>query len=199
MEKKHQTVSNSASCSFEQKEYQNIMLIKNIAALRAFARWRLKQFDLFGIYDSDEVINEACLRWHRSQAGSNPPDWSVSWMKGTILNIVRETKRKHQGQRNYQPVKKVSIDEVPSVANKLIAISEEANCDERWQSVQVAMSQLTPDKRRILQMHYVERLSWQQITDDYVARGQSVKTATLRKRAERALEDLRRACDDPSC
>ncbi len=55
------------------------------------------------------------------------------------------------------------------------------------------MSKLPEDKQELLELRIVQELSWNEVVSYYAAQGKDVKVATLRKRGERALEELRQA------
>lgn len=160
---------------------------------------RLRQFNMTKNYSPDDIIIETISRWDRkTKKGEQIPNVE-GWMKLTAFNCIREFHRQdHRVTASmsvnlYDPS---TFETNPSLLQAVIAKSETSIEDEgedRWQQVREVMSKLSEDKRELLELRVIEELSWNEVASHYAAQGKNVKVAALRKRGERALEELREA------
>lgn len=160
---------------------------------------RLRQFNMTNNYSPDDIIIETISRWDRkTKKGEQVPNLEA-WMKLTAFNCIRELYRQDNRVTASMRVNlhdPSTFETNPSLLQAVIAASETSTEDEgedRWQQVREVMSKLPEDKRELLELRIIEELSWNEVASRYTAQGKDIKVATLRKRGERALEELREA------
>lgn len=160
---------------------------------------RLRQFNMINNYSPDDIIIDTISRWNKkTKKGEQVPNVEA-WMKLTALNCIRELYRQDHRVTVSMRVNlhdPSTFETNPSLLQAVIAASEtniEDEGEDRWQQVREVMSKLPEDKRELLELRVVEELSWNEVGSRYAAQGKNVKVATLRKRGERALEELREA------
>ena len=118
-----------------------------------------------------------------------------AWMKLTALNCIRELNRQEYPVTALRkiPHDPSDFETDPKLLKSMMSNSEDITDleSENRSQVRKAMSKLPSYKRELLELRIVQGLSWNEIANHYISQGKSVKVATLRKRKERALEELR--------
>ncbi|TBR56655.1 hypothetical protein B4U84_28870 [Westiellopsis prolifica IICB1] len=182
-----------------QRTYPELAVAVNWNGLYKNVQARLRQFNMTNNYSPDVIIIETISRWDRNtKKGKQVPNVEA-WMKLTALNCIRELHRQdHSATASWKVnlCDPSTFETNPSLLKAVIAKSESSIEDEgedRWQQVREAMSKLPEDKRELLELRIVQELSWNEVAGYYASQGKDVKVATLRKRGERALEELREA------
>lgn len=146
---------------------------------------RLSRFNLHNRYSPIEVTSECVCRLHKALEKGQDISNLDAWMKATAFNVVRELNREIQKASLYEPS---ILEEV--LSNVLDESTDEA--DERHRIVRRALTILTEDKRELLKLRFFQNLTWDQVAEFYTARGEKIAIATLRKRGQRAQDDLRK-------
>ncbi len=156
---------------------------ENLQNLRENFRGRLKQFHLDDIYEPDDVLNEVVIRLMKTpqKEGLHPE----AWAKGIGLNVVRELKRK---STKYQTVEPNTLESVVASGEEISLALEKQEESER---VREALKDLKLEEQELLNLQFFKELSWQQIADHLARKGRKVSVGTLRKRGQRAKEQLR--------
>lgn len=147
---------------------------------------RLRAFNLIGRYDPHDVINECLVRLDQAEKNGKFIPNLAAWLRLTTLNVIREFNRDTKKSDSYDP----------SVLGELISepcTESNSEDDEQYRAVRQALDTLSEDKRELLELRFFHNLSWEEVAAHYTTRGKSVKVATLRKRGQRALEELREA------
>jgi RNA polymerase sigma factor (sigma-70 family) len=175
----------SVSLSLQQR-YSELEARLDIDGFYKYVFVRLRAFNLLGHYDPHEVINECLIRLDQAEKMGKPIPNLAAWMRLTALNVVREFNRDTKKSDSYDPL---VLGELASVS------SEEPNNEnrEQYRIVRQALSTLSEDKRELLELRFSLGLSWEEIAVHYATLGKSVKVVALRKRGQRALEELREA------
>jgi len=169
------TVGNSP----EPKRYLELTE-ENLNNLRRNFKCRLKQFHLLGIYEPDEVLNEAVLRLIKALHKGNTIPIPEAWIKRTGFNIMREMSRKQKCE---------NLDE--SVVASGEDISLNLIKQEESERVHDAVQKLSPENQQLINLRFFLGLSWSQIAQHLNQNGNKVAVDTLRKRGERAIKELK--------
>jgi DNA-directed RNA polymerase specialized sigma24 family protein len=132
----------------EQERYLELTE-ENLNNLRRNFKSRLKQFHLLGIYEPDEVLNEAVLRLIKALQKGNTIPIPEAWIKLTGLNIVREMKRRKQKCQNLDPT---------NIPESVFASGEDINLDlikqEYSDRVHDALKKLSPENQELLNLRF---------------------------------------------
>jgi RNA polymerase sigma factor (sigma-70 family) len=174
------TVDNSV----DQKCYLDLLTEETLKKFRLTFKRYLKQFNLFGIYEPDEVLNEAVLRFKALHKGKKVPN-PEAWIKKTGFNFVREMSRKRKCQ---------NLDH--NTLESVVASVEDINLDlikqEESDRVHDALKKLSLENQQLLKLRFFQGLSWSEIAQHLTTQnGNKVVVETLRKRGERAINQLR--------
>jgi RNA polymerase sigma factor (sigma-70 family) len=157
-------------------------------SLSIFVRTRLRNFHLNQFYDLTDVLNEAYCRGVKLIESGESIRNTSAWIRSTAYNIIREWSRE---QKRTQPLES-NLEFKVDVALAKIAPVPENVIDEHLMVVQTALQQLSHRDKIILSLRFEEGLSWQEIGEQLQASGERPqKEATLRKRGERAIKNLR--------
>jgi RNA polymerase sigma factor (sigma-70 family) len=148
---------------------------------------RLRQYGLLGIYESEEVLYEVGSRfWDTLQKGKNVPIPNPeAWARITGRNIIHELSRK---QKKYQTVEPNKLELVVATDEEISLTLEKQEESDR---IHDALKQLKSETQELLKLRFFQGLSWQEIAEHLAQNGQNVSVATLRKRGERAINQLR--------
>lgn len=176
------TVSNKDTQQHEQLYHSSVEFLNNLESVKKFIQSRLHQYKLEGQYNPDDIINEVFLRWHKAVEEGKQVPVLAGWMRVTAHNIIRELKRKNERADLYEP----------SVLAELVPDTQKAADNEQHQFVRQALQLLSPEKRELLEFRFFQNLSWDDITNIYATRGQKTTAQTLRKRKQRAMDELRK-------
>jgi RNA polymerase sigma factor (sigma-70 family) len=182
----HETnVSNKEALQQNTEHYrQGVAFLNNLDGFQKFIKARLKSFNLNGQYSPDDIVNECFLRWHKAVEDGKEIPVLDGWMRKTAFNVIRELSRRNR---------KVDLREPTDLAESLPDAQEEADGDdEQHQTVHQALKQLSQEKQELLEFRFFQNLSWDDITDVYASRGQKNTSQTLRKRGQRAMDELRK-------
>lgn len=170
-------------------------------SFKAFVKNCIRQFNLAGHLDPNEVINEAYKRAIRAiEKEKIVENWSA-WLKSTCLNIIRERSRarkkcslidpqshfiqnirSHHSIDGPEPSKEEeeskAIQRQINILLQAIEKMEKSDCQELY----------------LLKLRLIDRWSWEQIRDHLLqdSNGDVPNVAALRQRAARAKRKIRR-------
>lgn len=147
----------------------------------------LKRYQLLSIYESEEILYEVASRFRDTlQKGKNVPKPKLrAWASSTGRNIIRELSRKH---KKYQVVEPNTLEsEVASGEDISLALEKR----EEWGIIHEALKEIKPEDQDLLERRFFQGLSWKEIAQHLAQNGQDVSVPTLRKRGERAINQLR--------
>jgi RNA polymerase sigma factor (sigma-70 family) len=171
-----------------QERYPELVgLVDDWTGLYKSINIRLCQFNLISRYTPEDIIIEVISRWHKTFEKRKQVPSVAGWMRVTALNCIRELKRQEQKADLYDP--SVLATKISNNENSIVLEDVE---DNRYQCVRTAMSQLSEDKRELLELRFIQELSWDEVAAYYAGQGKKFKVTALRKRGQRALEDLRK-------
>jgi RNA polymerase sigma factor (sigma-70 family) len=177
---RRRTVGNS----LEAQCYLAHLTDENLNNFRRNFQRSLKQFHLLGIYEPDEVIDEAVMRLITAIERGKKITNLESWIRSTGYNFIRELSRK----RKYQ-----NLD--PNTLDSLVASPEDISLyltqQEESERVHNALKELKPETQELIKLRFFQGLSWPEIVQHLTQNGQKVSEATLRKRGERAINQLK--------
>lgn len=155
-------------------------------ALMAFIHARLAQFRLTGRHDPSEILNMAYERGIKFTGKGVSIQNPLGWLRRTIFNIVRELSRKDRKADSLdeegclEPVSKE-----PLLLDSLVRV-------EAIELLHVALEQLNDVDRELLELRYLQGLSWLEVGQCMAIAHTGKQTeATLRQRGHRALKRLR--------
>ena len=161
------------------------LIEENPNNLRQYFECRLKKFQLFGIYELDELLNEIGLRYFKAIQKGNTIPILEAWVKVTGFNIIHEMKRKQKCQ---------NIDH--NILESVVASGEDISLNlinqEESERVHDAVQKLSSENQQLINLRFFLGLSWSQIAQHLNQNGNKVAVATLRKRGERAINELRK-------
>lgn len=157
---------------------------ENLQNLRKNILGRLKQFHLQGIYEPDDVLNEVVIRFMRTLLKEKKIFNPEAWIRITAYNIIRELSRKQKCQ---------NLDH--NTHESMVASGEDISLyltqQEESERIHDALKKLSPETQYLLELRFFKGFSWQEIAQYLTQKGQKVSVATLRKRGERAINQLR--------
>jgi DNA-directed RNA polymerase specialized sigma24 family protein len=154
-------------------------------SMLAFVSRSLAQFNLQDSYTPTWILNEAYIRRVKQITTGETIVNPLAWVRATAYNIIREESRKNK--------RLVSLEEnvIESHFNNNTIILEE-EIDENFERVKFAFNRLEPEEKQILNLKIIRGFSWKEIVQYLILEGREVPNeATLRKRKERALKNLR--------
>lgn len=161
-------------------------LLEDMDGFQKFILAKLRSFGLERRYNPDDILNECLLRWYKAvENGRSIPSFA-GWMRRTAFNVISELSRE---------TKKVNVYDPSILENLLPDVFDEADGegeDDPRLVVRKALNALSDDKRELLQLRFFHDLSWDGIAAHFMARGEKVSVPTLRKRGQRAIEELRK-------
>lgn len=175
---------NSRATVQQEKNLKVWEFLNDLDGFRKFVMLRLRQFQLTDQYTPEDITNECFLRWHKAVGAGKSIPVLDGWMRLTAINIIRELSRKRLKSLSYEPI----------VLDELIASTQEEpeNDNDQYQAVRQALQTLSPKNRALLELRFLQNMSWEEIANVYTSRGEKTTTLALRKRGQRALEALRR-------
>lgn len=157
----------------------------NLKNLREHFLYLLKQYHLLSLYEPEEILNEVGSRFKNTlQKGKNVPKPKLqAWARSTGRNIIREQSRKEKKYRA------VGLNEWEVATDENISLSVEKQ--EEFERVHDALKKLSAETQQLLKLRFFQGLSWQEITLHLTQNGQKISVATIRKRGERSINQLR--------
>jgi RNA polymerase sigma factor (sigma-70 family) len=180
---KHRIVSTKDAPQRLEENYPQLnAVLSDMEGFKKFVMARLK-FQLDGRYSPDDIINECILRWHKAVEAGKPIPVLDGWMRLTAQNVVRELSRKNQKVYSYEPTVLAELISGPH--------DEPKTEDEQHRAVHQTLQALPQEKRELLELRFFHNLSWKDIADAYTNQGKKTAVPALRKRGERAMEELR--------
>ncbi|MCG8368690.1 MAG: hypothetical protein MJA27_35820 [Pseudanabaenales cyanobacterium] len=150
----------------------------------------LRQFHLSSRLEASDILFEAYMRGKmRVRTGTIIRD-ARAWLRATSFNVVREKYRKLK----LQPPTDPDLLDFMSKATEKSWISQtliNSRIDTLWEALDI-MKQIQPENAELLHLKYIDGLSWREVRDLLAAKGNAlVNEETLRKRASRAIKQLR--------
>ena len=177
------------------RTYPELDTVINWNSLYKNVQNRLRQFNMAKNYKSDEIIMEVLTRYDKKVKKKEEIPNVEAWMKLTALNCIRELNRQEYPVTAFKkiPHDPLDFETDPKLVKSMMSNGEDITDleSENMSQVRKAMSKLPSYKRELLELRIVRDLSWNEIANHYISKGKNVKVATLRKRKERALEELR--------
>jgi len=168
-----------------QKRYPQLTkLLDDLDGFQKFILICLRKYKLDGRYTPDDVTGECILRWHQASEKGKPIPNITAWMKLTAKYVIRELSRESNKAYTYDPS---VIEMLPDVAH-----GDDLEANEQKQVVRQALTALSKDKRELLELRFYQNLSWDEVTAFYMSHGEKVTTATLRKRGERGMKEMKK-------
>lgn len=143
-------------------------------AMLRVARRRLPSDDLAG-----DAVQQAFLNMHRFRFDFQQGKRVRPWLTTIVMNLVREHHRK-QGRRKEQLLDEIQSARIPA------QIEHPTESMERSQTVERAMDGLLESQREVIELHWFQDKSYEEISK---AVGASV--AAVRVRAHRGYERMR--------
>ncbi len=160
---------------------------KTLTLLCHFYRLRLRQYELLGKYEPDDILNDAVSRLDKAVKSSKIIYNVVPWLRKTGLNIINELSRE---QNKYRIIDSQKLD------LELILSSEQHHQEnddrELYMQLYQALQLLDSNDRRLLILRFYQQLSWQDIVRRFAEDNIYISEISLRKRGSRALEKLRK-------
>jgi RNA polymerase sigma factor (sigma-70 family) len=160
---------------------------KTLTPLCHFYRLRLRQYELLGKYEPDDILNDAVSRLDKAVKSSKIIYNVVPWLRKTGLNIINELSRE---QNKYRIIDSQKLD------LELILSSEQYHQEnddgELYMQLYQALQLLDFNDRRLVILRFYQQLSWQDIVRRFAEDNIYISETTLRKRGSRALATLRK-------
>jgi len=158
-----------------------------------FIKRLLKQFKLYSYYEERDIFLEAYARAVKRIEAGGVIDKIPAWFKTTSYNIIRELNKDKNRQQSL----------ITRLANSGQVIGEnvyhipEHIIDGNVKLLTKALKELKSEDRIVLKLRIIHNLSWKEIGDYLVERGQEVNNSPkleqrLRQRGNRAMKRLRR-------
>lgn len=148
----------------------------------ASIRGYIYQFNLYGYYTEEWVINEVYIRARKFDKNGGIIENYYAWCSRTAFNVVRELSRKHQ---KYTPID--NYDRFPSSQPELSPIEIDNKIELIWRS----FNQLSELEQRIISFTEFDSLSVRETCSILALEGTVMKEPALRKAKSRALKKLR--------
>lgn len=153
-----------------------------------FIERRLAQFNLSESVTAIDILNEAYLRGVRLIDNGKHIDNPLAWIRVTSYNIIREYSR--ESKKNFH----LEESMIGSPTDYNLLNYQDINTD--LEMVLLALEKLDEVEKEILRLKIIEQLKWKEILQVLKQKGIIFKSeAALRKRKERALEQLSRNFD----
>lgn len=161
-------------------------LLEDIDGFQKFIQAKLRLYGLERHYNPDDILNECVLRWYKAVENGKLITSLAGWMRVTAFNIISELSRNTKRVNSYEP----------SILENLLpdAFDEADDEGEDYPRLVVrrALNALSNDKRELLELRFFHGLSWDEVAAHFMARGEKVTVSTLRKRGQRAIDELRK-------
>lgn len=171
-------VTDSLSSSRDESQRQLLLFIKRT----------LLQFNLEQEYNSVDILGEAYFRAivkiRSGESIRNIP----GFFNRLSFNIIREKRRSYSRQEKID-TKYIAINNDFLYENFRSYDNEYK--DEYVNNLRELLNEISKDNLDILVLRIVKGLSWDEVRDYYLKRGEDISIACLRKRGSRALIDLR--------
>jgi RNA polymerase sigma factor (sigma-70 family) len=161
----------------------------DLVALHRFIERRARQFKLTDRCDSEDILHDVILRWRkRVEAGEYIADLE-SWFRGAAYNRIREISRDFRKASSFEP----------SILENMVAVEDDSVDSIAIDHLREAMQSLSPEQRELLEMRFYRGMDWESIARVLTTQGQRVSKEALRKRGQRALEELRKQVLEKVC
>lgn len=154
-----------------------------------FIRRSLKQFHLDDRFDVYDILNETYLRAVKLMTTGTEIRSPLAWVRKTAFNVIREISREQKRYLLIDPDQVESELVVEAIWEYLIPEdSLDANCE----TVMSALQALGLRDRELLNLRFVEGLTWREIGERLAVNGEPLQNdAALRQQGHRALKRLR--------
>lgn len=160
-----------------------VTLEQDLAGLDKFVEIRLRQFRLYGRYTSNDIINECVVRLGVAVSQGKAIPCPAGWLRVTALNHIQELYRQEKKTTSYDPV---VLSALP------LGVEADSDPESQYRLLYESLCALPVDQRELLELRFLQQLSWNIIAERFLERGEFVRSTALRKRGERALMALRR-------
>lgn len=161
-------------------------LLEDIDGFQKFILAKLRLYGLERRYNSDDILNECLLRWYKAVENGKPIPSFAGWIKVTAFHIISELSRNTKRVNSYEP--SILENLLPDAFDK----ADDEGEDDPQLVVRKALNALSDDKRELLELRFFHGLSWDEVAAHFIARGEKVTVFTLRKRGQRAIDELRK-------
>lgn len=164
-------------------DFQTFMSNQIYKKLLCTYRRSLSQFNLLGRYEPEEVMSEALIRCMDAKTKGKMIYNLEAWLRSTGFKIVQEFSRDSGRAVLLEQTILESLVSDPSDGLLVLQVKEEIHI------LYNVLKEL--DDGDIIQMKYIENLSWQEVANRLVERtGETVSVDALRQRAARAKKVL---------
>jgi RNA polymerase sigma factor (sigma-70 family) len=156
-----------------------------------FIRRSLKQFRLDNYYNVIDVLTETYIRAINYVENQQEDIKNLqAWIRVTAYNVVREFSREQQRYQSLDKYRETQHSlELAKIPNSLAI---ENDIEPKIIILQSALQNLEDDERKIIEMRFLEGLSWSEIAKRLESEeGKVINIAALRKRGSRSLQRLR--------
>ncbi|NER99099.1 MAG: sigma-70 family RNA polymerase sigma factor [Symploca sp. SIO1B1] len=158
-----------------------------------FIKRLLKQFKLYSYYEERDIFLEAYARAVKRIEAGGVIDKIPAWFKTTSYNIIRELNK----DKNRQQSLITRLANSGQVSGANVYHIPEHIIDANVRLLTKALKELKSEDRIVLKLRIIHNLSWKEIGDYLVERGQEVNNSPkleqrLRQRGNRAMKRLRR-------
>ena len=137
---------------------------------------RLMRRDLVSPAEADDLVQQTFLQVHRARRDFDSSRSLKPWIYTIALNVKREYLR----ARRRRPTQSLEAGEEPGVE----AVDPEL--EDRARAMRKVLSALPPQQREVIELHWFEGLSFQE-----VAQTLGISTTAAKVRAHRAYTRLR--------
>jgi RNA polymerase sigma factor (sigma-70 family) len=184
--KKSVTSTREVLPSLQQRYPVLTELLEDLDGFQKFILAKLRSFGLERHYKPDDILNECFLRWYKAVENGKSIPSLAGWMRVTAFNVISELSRETKKANPYDP--SILENLLPDAFDEVDGQGE----DNQQQAVRKALNALSDDKRELLELRFFHNLSWDGVAAHFMARGEKVTVSTLRKRGQRAIEELRK-------
>ncbi|BAZ11330.1 hypothetical protein NIES4071_31560 [Calothrix sp. NIES-4071] len=166
---------------FPELEDKDLLLV-----LRNSYRLRLRQYELLGKHEPDEILNEAISRLSKAVNSGKKVYNLQAWLRKTGLHIILEISRE---ETRYRVIDNQNFDFEEFIPDERQQPEDDS---ELCKLLKQALKELDIQDRKLLIMRYYRHQSWQNIAKTLSTDGVEISTEALRKRGSRALAKLRK-------
>jgi len=158
-----------------------------------FIKRVLKQFQLYSYYEERDIFLEAYARAVKKIEAGGVIDKIPAWFKTTSYNIIRELNK----DKNRQQSLITRLANSGQIIGDNVYQIPEHIIDSNVKLLTKSLKELNSKDRIVLKLRIIYNLSWKEIGDYLVERGQEVDNnpkleQRLRQRGNRAMKRLRR-------
>jgi len=159
-----------------------------------FIKRVLKQFQLYSYYEERDIFLESYARAVKNIEAGGVIDKIPAWFRTTSYNVIRELKKDENRQQ-------LLINRLSNRGRMIEESSHkipESVIESNVQSLSQAFKALDSKNSIILELRIIKGLSWREIGNQLVDRGEEVDNnqknleQRLRQRGKRAIERLRK-------